>query len=311
MTTQISHSIYFVVGPTASGKSSFALELARKLNAAIANSDSLQIYSGLDIGTAKPSLKERSELPHYLFDIVPLGHTFTAGDYRRAALEVIEKQIAKQDLVFVGGSGFYIQALDKGMNEVLPVPPEIIMSLDESEKENGLLHLWHQLDQSDPESAAKIHPNDGYRIKRALSVIMTSGKKWSAQQARTKDDQHLSSRYSIKKIGIKWERSELQARVELRTRDMLDNGLIEEVQTLVQKGFENWAPLQSVGYKETLDFLAGRISEKELFELIVQSTMQLAKKQMTWFKRDAEIKWYDGQIGPEKILAKYLSDSLA
>lgn len=311
MTTQISHTIYFVVGPTASGKSGLAIELARKLNGAVANSDSLQIYTGLDIGTAKPSQAERSKLPHFLFDIVPLGQAFTAGDYRRAALDVIEKQIPQRDLIFVGGSGFYIQALDKGMNEVLPVPPEIIESLDESEKQNGLLHLWHQLLQADPESAAKIHPNDGYRIKRALSVIMASGEKWSSQQERTKDGQHLSSRYRVKKIGLKWERSELLKRVEFRTKEMLENGLIEEVQALIEKGFASWAPLQSVGYKETLDFLKNHTSKDQLFQLIVQSTMQLAKKQMTWFKRDAEIQWYDGVLGSDKILAKYLSDSLA
>lgn len=311
MVTQISHTIYFVVGPTASGKSALALELAKRLGGAVANSDSLQVYTGLDIGTAKPTLKERAELPHFLFDIVPLGQTFTAGDYRRAALETIEKQIPRQDLIFVGGSGFYIQALDKGMNEVLPVPPEIILSLDESEKQNGLLHLWHQLDQADPDSAKKIHPNDGYRIKRALSVIMTSGKKWSSQQAAAKEDQHLSSRYRVRKIGIKWDRAELSKRVTLRTQEMLDSGLVEEVQSLVEKGLAKWAPLQSVGYKETLDYLEGRICENELPGLIVQSTMQLAKKQMTWFKRDTEIQWFEGSSGTQKILEEYLTDSLA
>lgn len=305
MTTQISNSIYFVVGPTASGKSGFGLELARKLGGAVANCDSLQIYSGLDIGTAKPTLKERSVLPHHLFDIVPLGQTFTAGEYRRAALEIIEKQIPERSLIFVGGSGFYIQALDKGMNEVLPVPPEIIVSLDDSEVLNGLLHLWHQLELADPAAAAKIHPNDGYRIKRALSVILTSGEKWSTQQSRAKEDQHLSSRYRVKKIGLKWERPDLQKRVEMRTKEMLDNGLVEEVQGLIESGFGSWAPLQSVGYKETLDFLRGRIGEKELFRLIVQSTMQLAKKQMTWFKKDTEIQWFDGRLGVENILTNY------
>lgn len=304
MSLQLSHKIVFVLGPTASGKSALALELAKIKNGAVVNCDSLQVFKGLDIGTAKPSAFERASLPHFLFDFVSLGQNFTAGDYRRSALEVIERELPKRDLFFVGGSGFYIQALDKGMNEVLPVAPETIKALDEAEKQHGLLHLWHQLEQLDAESAKKIHPNDGYRIKRALSVIQTSGEKWSAQQAMAKEGQHLSSRFTVKKIGLKWDREVLHKRVAERTENMLEAGLIEEVQALVQKGFGSWAPLQSVGYKETLGFLKGELGRNELAPAITQSTMQLAKKQMTWFKRDPEIQWFDGSLTHDEIISE-------
>lgn len=304
MSLQLSNKIVFVLGPTASGKSALALELAKRENGAVVNCDSLQVFKGLDIGTAKPTLAERASLPHFLFDFVALGQNFTAGDYRRSALEVIERELPRQDLFFVGGSGFYIQALDKGMNEVLPVAPETIKALDEAEAEHGLLHLWHQLEQLDAESAKKIHPNDGYRIKRALSVIQTSGEKWSAQQATAKDDQHLSSRFTVKKIGLKWERDHLHKRVIERTEAMLETGLIEEVQSLVQGGFGSWSPLQSVGYKETLSYLKGELGRNELAPAITQSTMQLAKKQMTWFKRDPEIQWVDGARPFDEIISE-------
>lgn len=304
MSLHLSHKIVFVLGPTASGKSALALELAQRTQSAVVNCDSLQVFKGLDIGTAKPSVDERSLRPHFLFDFVSLGQNFTAGDYRRSALEVIERELPKQDLIFVGGSGFYIQALDKGMNEVLPVAPETIKALDEAEAQHGLLHLWHQLEQLDAESAKKIHPNDGYRIKRALSVIQTSGEKWSAQQAATKEEQHLSSRFHVKKIGLKWEREALHKRVVERSENMLEMGLIEEVQELVRSGFGSWAPLQSVGYKETLSYLKGEITRSELAPAITQSTMQLAKKQMTWFKRDPEIQWFDGSLTHDEIISE-------
>ena len=195
------NTITFIVGPTASGKTQWALERAAQEKAVILNGDSLQVFRGLDIGTAKPSQAEREICPHFLFDIVELGGSFTAGQYRRAALEVIEKEIAKHNIFIVGGSGFYLQALEKGMFEVEAVPDEVVEAIEAEVESQGLEAKWLELQSRDPEASQKIHPNDQYRIVRALSVIRHSGQTWTAlQKKKATSTERLSDHYFVKKI---------------------------------------------------------------------------------------------------------------
>ncbi|MEK6553801.1 MAG: tRNA (adenosine(37)-N6)-dimethylallyltransferase MiaA [Bdellovibrionota bacterium] len=285
-------TLTFIVGPTASGKTQLALDLARAENGIIVNGDSLQVFRQLDIGTAKPSLQERQLCPHFLFDIVDVGQEFTAGEYRRAALKVIEDNIEKHNIFIVGGSGFYLRALDKGMFNVEAVPAETVAQVESWQIEKGNQFLWDELKARDADSAKAIHVNDSYRLVRALSVVLHTGKAWSQMKQDFKDnEQTLSDRFTVKKIGLQVDREKLRSRVEQRTQNMLADGLVAEVQGLLKIVRPDWAPLQSVGYKEVLQFLQGELAEADLAATITQSTMRLAKKQMTWFKKDLDVEW--------------------
>lgn len=283
------HSITFVVGPTASGKSQWALAQAQASGGAIVNADSVQIFKYLNIGTAKPTPEEQQQVPHYLYDLVDPKETFTAGDYRRVALRVIEQEIGKRPLYFVGGSGFYLQALEKGMYDVAPISDEVkskVMAFVES----GV--VFEELKERDHESAHRIGEADTYRLSRALEVVLSEGRTLrEIKEDFRRTHQTLGEIYRLKKVGVQCERDELRQRVEARTKNMLARGLLEEVRDLLARGYGETKAMQSIGYKECQECLRGRKSESELFQDIVTSTMQLAKRQMTWFKRDKEIEW--------------------
>ncbi len=289
-------TITFVVGPTASGKSAWALSQVEKSKGIICNADSLQIYKKLDIGTAKPSNEERKLVPHFLFDLCEPDQNFTAGDYHRVALETIEKQIHVGPIYFVGGSGFYIQALEHGMYDAKNPSAETTQLLDQWE-EGKCLRM--ELEKRDPESAARITPNDIYRMRRALEMILTEGKTVAELQSSHKKGQGLSLKYNVEKIGIFVERTQLRLRVQKRIKQMLKEGFIEEVEGLIKAGYKDAKPLKSVGYKECLMHLDGEISLDEMLFKIETATMQLAKKQMTWFKRDKEIRWIEHKLSPK------------
>ncbi len=284
-----SNTIYFVVGPTASGKSNWALNEAQKIGGEILNADSVQIYKHLDIGSAKPSAEEREVAPHHLYDLVEPDIEFTAGDYRRHALRRIGERIEKAPLLVVGGSGFYIQALEFGMFDVNAISDEIQKRVAEIEATG---RLYAELLKLDPTSAEKIGPPDLYRLRRALQVTLAEGRPFSTIQAEFLDKKEsLGDQFTLKKVGLSTDRETLRRRVSRRTNAMLEAGLIDEVQGLVAKGYGETRVLRSVGYRECLDFLAGRLKREDLVGAIITSTMQLAKRQLTWFKRDKEITW--------------------
>lgn len=282
------HSVVFVLGPTAAGKSNLALTLAQRLGGAILNCDSLQVYRRLDIGTAKPSPAEQALVPHFLFDQLGPGEVLTAGDFRRLALDVCARELPSQTLFAVGGSGFYIQAFEKGMFEVEKASAAAENVVRERLERHGAEFMYQELERLDPDYAKGIHPGDTYRVTRALIVIEDSGRKMSELKNSFKPQKFP---YDYIKLGLSLDREALLPRVKLRTRKMLDEGLLNEVRALVDEGWSSWPPLQSVGYKECLDHLSGRLPGSELEAKIVEKTLQLAKKQRTWFKRDAEIHW--------------------
>jgi tRNA dimethylallyltransferase len=292
-----------IVGPTGSGKSALALALAKRLGGAILNCDSLQTYRRLDIGTAKPSPAERESVPHFLFDVLGPGEVLTAGDFRRMAIEVLDRELPRRMVFGVGGSGFYIQALEKGMFDVKKPDPRIESEVRADFERTGLPAMHERLRRLDPDYAGDISPNDSYRILRALVIIADSGRKVSELRASF---QAQPFPYPLLKMGLLPERERLLPNVELRTRAMLDAGLIEEVKALLAEGFADWPPLQSVGYKECLMFLKGELDEDRLLPLIVEKTMQLAKKQKTWFKRDKTINWLPPE-GAERAAIELLN----
>jgi tRNA dimethylallyltransferase len=289
----MSFHVIFISGPTASGKSGIALELAKKYQGAIVNCDSIQVYKGLTVGAAKPTQAEFSMAPHFLFDLVDYPREYTAGDYTRDFHSVLEK--IKTEFPFalvVGGTGFYFQAIEKGMFEAGKADPEVMNQIaTELTKEGGAEALYQELLSVDPESAKVIHANDHYRLQRALGIWRTMGK--SVSELR-KQKPSVQFPFPLKKFGIQADKSVLENKILQRTQFMLDNGLISEVEALLAKGFRSWAPLQSVGYRETIDYLDGKIKTKqELKEIIMISTRQLAKKQRTWFQRDLDIHWVE------------------
>jgi len=286
--------VIFVVGPTASGKSAFALKSALQNQGVIVNCDSVQVYSHVQIGAAKPSQEELQKVPHYLYGHVSPPTEYTAGMYNRDFFKQV-KVLAEQgveNIYVVGGTGFYFQAIEKGMYDVQESSRVVNEELEQlASTPEGYQSLIEELQQFDPDSASLFHPNDRYRILRSIEILRTSGRKPS-ELRKEKNQEKVPFPYPLEKIGINMERSLLHQRIHERVKKMLKLGLIDEVVELNKFKLDNWTPLQSVGYKEVQQYLKGEIhSFAELEEQILISTRQLAKRQITWFKRDKNIVW--------------------
>lgn len=283
----------FIVGPTASGKSQRAIEWACEMNFEIVNCDSLQFYKDLQKGTAYPTSSDFAAVKHHLFGVASLGTQMTAGEFVRRFKD-LRNQFKDQKFLCVGGSGFYIKALETGLYDLTvshKKPSKYNASLA---KEMSLKQKYELLKDIDPKILDTIHPHDDYRLSRALEIFFTSGILPSTLKAQGEGS---ISNSSHPKLGLYLSREELKKRVSNRVKDMIQGGLIEEVQSLLQKMKEknmslSWKPLQSVGYKEVLLFLNGSLSKEELESFIVQSTLQLAKRQMTWFRSDKKVLWF-------------------
>jgi tRNA dimethylallyltransferase len=285
--------VYFIVGPTASGKSQFALQIAEEVGGVIVNADSLQFYNGLSIGSAAPSQLDFARVPHYLFHCLDYPDEASAGWFYRMVTSELER-LAKsgiQDVFIVGGSGFYFQILENGLLPVGGEDPKIRSELEWQIAQGKGAELYLRLQELDPEWALKIKPQDHYRVVRALESIQVSGKKLSEIYSHWRRT-HPVFPYPLKKIGITGSKQWLLERVTLRTQLMFKSGLLDEIRPFQEKNMLNWAPFRGVGYKEVVQYLQGKIkSHQELEEAIIKSTMLLIKKQKTWFKRDRAIYW--------------------
>ncbi len=300
--------VVFVVGPTASGKSALALEWALQWGGGIFNADSLQIYQKLDIGTAKPSLAERQSCPHFLFDIAEVGSHWSVGDYCRRAWPELEPWRAQRPAFVVGGSGFYIQGLQKGLFPVQPLSEEVKAQLEEL-KALGNQALRARLEELDPEYAQSLSPQDFYRLERGLAVVLNEGRPMSQIRADFQKQPPALTGPSFQ-LGLHWPREILRQRAEQRLEEMLRQGWLEEVQSLLAEGWGGWPPLKSVGYAQCVSYLKGEIkSLQEAKTLIVTATLQLAKKQMTWFKRDRQIFWVDASSSEAMAKARSQVDT--
>jgi len=267
--------------------------MAQKWGGVLVNCDSIQCYQGLKIGSALPTEEEQALVPHFLYAYVPEGVISTAGQYSRDFFYLLRK--FKQPTLFwvVGGTGFYFQALEKGMYPVRHVKPEIKERVaQEMEAPGGLASLYAELLNRDPEAARKIASQDAYRIGRAIELIRGEGKTVSEIQ-KNFSEMATPFPYPLLKVGIQRSREELVQKISLRTNKMIQDGLVEEVQGLLRKGLRNWAPLSSVGYKETVQMLESKGSQSWLLEEINRNTIRLTKKQRTWFRRDPQIHWID------------------
>ena len=298
--------LLFIVGPTCSGKTELAVRLRESSQSAtpapLLNCDSVQVYASVEIGAAKPTPEQLARGPHELLSFVPDGVEYRAGDYRRDALAAIERAhlAGAKCAVVVGGSGFYAQALERGMP---PYPPSNLAAravLEARAAERGLLALWEELRARDPERAAKIAPADAYRIVRALEILEAQPRTLTEIDRQFERDSRPL--FVARKIGLVRDRGRLREAIEARARIMLKSGLIEETEALRARGLAAWAPLRSVGYKEAQAVLDGLLAPSEILEAIVTSSMQLAKRQMTWFRRDTQVEWHDADSAFESAV---------
>lgn len=286
--------VVIISGPTASGKTEISIDLAKKFGGEIVNFDSLLLYMEINIGTAKPTLTERSVIPHHMIDVRSISDPMNAADYAREALPIVNRLLSENKIVYlVGGSGFYLQALIKGMYDSPSTPSDILERSEKLYQDEGIKPFLEILKQNDRKSFERYHENDHYRIRRAAEHWWSNGTALSEERERKDEsNQNLEGTsihgWDILHIHLDMPKEEHLKIIEKRTDKMIANGLYDEVKDLLKKGFSGLEkPLQSIGYKEILDLHFGVYkSITECRERIIISTRQLAKSQRTWFKRD-------------------------
>ncbi len=282
--------IVVICGPTASGKSTAALELAQHFGAEIINADSMQVYKYMDIGTAKPSPEERRLVRHHLIDILYPDEEFSAALFREEARQTIAEVSAQgKKAMVVGGTGLYIKALTSGLIRGGEVDPFIRSRLQAEAQAKGREHIYRRLQEVDPATAVRLHPHDTYRIIRALEVYERTDRPISALRQR-----HLFQEepYQALKIGLKLERGDLYQRIDARVDAMIRQGLREEVRHLLEMGYAPFIKaMQSLGYKQMVAHLQGEYDLTEATRRIKRDTKRYAKRQITWFKADTKIHW--------------------
>ena len=280
-----------IVGPTASGKTDLAIELAEGFGGEVVGADSVQIYKAFDIGSGKPTAAERARAPHHLVDLFDPLDTIDAQRYAELASEVIEAIRSRGRVPIVcGGAFLWVKALVWGLAKLPPGSPEVRAGHEAVVREGGRAALHAKLAEVDPEGAARLSPNDYVRVSRALEVYELSGKPQSAWHA---DHRFQAMRHNARLIGVERGRDELDRRIELRTKVWLDEGFIDEVRSLVERGYREARAMGSVGYKQVLDHIEGRLPREELLPAIVRATRVFVRRQRTWL-RDQPVTYVPG-----------------
>lgn len=289
-------SIIVICGPTGIGKTSAGIETAEAFGGEIISTDSMQVYKYMDIGTAKPTLQERERIFHHMIDIIEPDEDFSAAKFASTADQII-KQLRKREIIpfLVGGTGLYLKALIKGLFNPGTSPADTRNRLKYEAETDGAEFLYKRLLTSDREAADKIHPNDTFRIIRALEVYETTGMTISEHH---KKHAFSGNRFNVLKIGLTTEREDLYKRIEKRIDLMVEAGFAEEVKRLLDMNYPaGLKSMQSIGYRHMIEYLTGRISLDETVKTLKQDTRRFAKRQMTWFNADPEIIW----VKPDQI----------
>lgn len=284
--------LIIIVGPTAVGKTEISIEIAKRLDGEIISADSMQIYKYMNIGTAKPTKEEIQDIPHYLIDEVEPDQEFNVALFQKKAFEYIDIILSKKKLpIIVGGTGLYINSLIYPLNFTESVSDwEYRNKLNKVADEKGNIYLYNLLEKIDPESAKKIHPNNRKRVIRALEVYKKTGKKMSHYK---KEMIKKDSPFSFIMIGLNMDRQLLYEKINQRVDIMIEKGLIKEVRDLLNKGYDkNLISMQGLGYKEIIQYLEGRCTLEETVYIIKRDTRRFAKRQLTWFRRDKRIYWF-------------------
>ncbi len=283
-----------IVGATATGKSALGLFLAEHLDGEIINADALQVYRGLDIGTAKPGPEERARVPHHLIDILEPHERYSAGDFARRAREAVEEIRGRgRRPIVVGGSGLYLRALLEGLSPIPPGDPEVRQRLRERLDTEGLSALAAELRERDPETAARLGAGDTQRILRALEVSLVSGEPLSAYISR---QPFGAERIVALRVGLTLPRGILYDQIAGRVARMVEKGWVEEVRGLLAKGLSPDLPaFQAIGYRQLVHYLEGAWSLDRAIAETIRSTRRFAKRQETWFRKEPDITWFSAQ----------------
>lgn len=290
--------VLVIVGATAVGKSDLASGIARICGGEIVSGDALQVYRGLDIGTAKPSTAERTRIPHHLIDVLDPAERFSAGRFATMARAAIDGIAARgRPAILAGGSGLYLRALLEGIAPLPPPDAAVRARLETRFVEEGLAALRAELADVDPVTASRLGTKDRQRILRALEVALTTGRPLSSWLAETPFGRRT---LPARRIGLTLPRAVLYDRIEARVRRMVDAGWLDEVRKLLASGVNPGAPaFQAIGYAQWVRHLAGELGFEEAFRRIVGATRRYAKRQETWFRHEADVEWHDARDAAE------------
>ena len=299
--------LIIITGPTASGKSSITVETALRYNGEIINADSMQVYRGMDIGTAKQSIEERRGVPHHLLDVVNPDDDFNASIYRSLAEPIIQDITSRNKICFVvGGTGLYIKTLLGGLLKCPPTDYDLRESLYQDLEKHGLDFLHRQLKTLDPESALTIHSHDKTRIIRALEIIQLTQKPFSML---VKEHEFNERPYQSIKICLHMDRQKLYQRINNRSLLMIEKGLIDETQGLLNKGYHSGLKaMNALGYRHAIRFLNQEWDMDELVRKLQTDTRRYAKRQLTWFRADPDMIWVDplNKANIKKVIEKFI-----
>ena len=274
-----------VGGPTASGKTDFAIRLARHFNTVILSADSRQFFGEMNIGTAKPTAEEMAQAPHYFINSRSIESEYSVGDFERDALQLLERLFEEKNVVILaGGSGLYIKALCEGLDKFPEVPLVIRQAVEEEYQEKGLPHLQAELQRIDPAYYKIVDTYNPHRLIRAIAVFRASGQPYSSFLSQASPQRFFTPIF----LQLHWPRAELYARIDARVETMMEQGLLEEARSLYPK--RKFTALQTVGYQELFEHLDGRLSLEEAVSLIQRNSRRYAKRQLTWYRRDGHWK---------------------
>lgn len=297
-------TLIVIAGPTAIGKTALAIELARHFSTEIISADSRQFFQEISIGTAKPDPNELAAAKHHFIDSHSITTFFSTGDFEKQALEVLAGIFKHNDLaIMVGGSGLYLDAITKGLDELPDTDMQIREELNTLFQTEGLEPIKQRLEAADPEYFAKVDQFNPQRMIRGLEFFLSTGKKVSGFLTNSKKERP----FNIVKIGLNLERALLYDRINHRVDLMLAAGLLDEVKKVEQ--YKDLNALKTVGYAELFDYLDGKLLYTEAVDKIKQNTRRFAKRQLTWFRRDTEIRWFEPQSPATEVL-RYLEQTL-
>ncbi|MEJ2104754.1 MAG: tRNA (adenosine(37)-N6)-dimethylallyltransferase MiaA [Ignavibacteriaceae bacterium] len=303
--------VIVIVGPTCSGKTNLSLKLSELITSEIISADSRQFYKYLDIGTAKPSREQLQKVSHHLIDFLDPSENYDVSLFEKNAEKIIAEVLKKNEVpIVVGGSGLYIKALIDGIFDSADKDEEYRKELLQKRKEFGNEFLYEELKIVDPESASKMLPQNWKRVMRALEVFHTTREPiWKQHQKQT---MVIDKKYNFKQFGLNWDRKILYENIDRRVDWMIENGLIDEVNNILSKGYDkNLNSLNTVGYKEIIQYLDGEITLERAIELIKRNTRHYAKRQLTWFRQDKRINWFDiNDISELDLIAEKIIHSI-
>nr|WP_184218519.1 tRNA (adenosine(37)-N6)-dimethylallyltransferase MiaA [Granulicella aggregans] len=296
----VENPLIVIVGATASGKSGLAIRLAEEFDGEIVSCDSVAVYREMEIGTAKPSFEDRARVPHHMIDVVSPDEACTAGDYSRGAREAIAGVTERGKLPIVaGGTGLYLRALIDGLFPAPPRQPELRDELRRHAAEHGAESLHQRLTALDPAAANLIHANDVSKVVRAIEVSMAAQQPMTEMWEQGRD---ALSGYRILRMGLDPGRERLYERINQRAAEMFERGLVEETERLVERYDYDCRPLSSLGYAEAVSVLRGEMTRDQAVGKAQQGHRNYAKRQGTWFRRDAEIAWLLGAGGDDSVM---------